>query len=370
MAKAVQQNQSTAVATLAPRLAFDPVVAQKFGISNSGWLTLVDAIFPLAQSAAGVALALSYCKVRKLDPFKRVCHIVPIWNAKLNRNIETVWPGIAELRMTAFRTGVYAGCDPTEFGPVRKFTLEGKESNYENGSKVERKRTAIVEAPEWCRITVWRIVAGTRVSFPGPTVYFLASYGKKSRASDLPTEKWERTAAYMLEKVAEAAALRKAFPEEIGDWSSSDEAEAGLDLSDEAEAGIDLSGGPVIDNWETAPSDAPEAETSKPKAETKKADAKKAEEKKPATIDLVDGDGVVVASLPAMSAWVAALGDLVKDREPVDAEAIYSANRATLETISTRAANSGAAELVEACRLIAETFLPPVDDAGGSENAS
>src|SRR5690348_581336 len=63
-----------------PRLPYHPAIEERFGVKAAEWKALVEAVFPLAQSVDSVVLALSYCKARKLDPFKRVVHIVPIWD--------------------------------------------------------------------------------------------------------------------------------------------------------------------------------------------------------------------------------------------------------------------------------------------------
>ena len=91
------------------------------GIDNIGWKVLQDVIFPNATSADSIIMALTYCRRRKLDIFKRPVHIVPMYSTAANGGkgamIDTVWPSIAEIRTTAFRTGEYAGRDPTAFGP-------------------------------------------------------------------------------------------------------------------------------------------------------------------------------------------------------------------------------------------------------------
>ena len=204
-----------------PRIPYHPAIEQRFGVDQAGWRALIDAVWPGAKSADAVALALSYCKARKLDPFKKPVHIVPVWNSALGREVESVWPGIGELRTTAFRTGHFAGCDATEFGPDKAFTFSGR---VKAGKDKWEDRTIKLTAPEWAQITVYRIVGGQRFAFPGPRVYFLAAYGRKGK-SEIPNDKWEQMPSYMLEKVAEAAALRKAFPEEMGDMQTAEEME-------------------------------------------------------------------------------------------------------------------------------------------------
>lgn len=198
-----------------PRLPWAPAIEERFGVDKSSWKALVEAVYPLAQSVDSVILALSYCKARRLDPFKRPVHIVPIYDKEKRRLVDTIWPGIAEHRTTAFRTKQYAGADPTAFGPsiTRTFTGDGREGQMK----------AEVTFPEWAQMTLYRMVDGQRVPIPGPRVYWLETYSRIGR-TDVPNDMWQKRASGQLEKCAEAAALRKAFPEEIGDELTADEA--------------------------------------------------------------------------------------------------------------------------------------------------
>lgn len=205
-----------------PRLPYHPAIDERFGVKAAEWKALVEAVFPLAQSVDSVVLALSYCKARKLDPFKRVVHIVPIWdknyigpNGKKGRYTDTIWPGIGELRTTAFRTKQYAGADACAFGPMtdRVFTLENDSGE---------RRNVPVKFPEWAQLTVYRMIDGQRVPIPGPRVYWIETYSRMGR-SELPNDMWQKRPVGQLEKCAEAAALRRAFPEELGDEHTADE---------------------------------------------------------------------------------------------------------------------------------------------------
>jgi phage recombination protein Bet len=181
------------------------------GISLGEWNVLVDTVFPAANTAGAVALAVSYCKARHLDPFKRVVHIVPIYDKERKMWVETVWPGIAVHRTTAFRTREYAGHDEVAFGPEIERTWD----DGDNGS-------VTIQFPEWAQMTVYRIVHGQRCGFPGPKVRWIETYAAKK--SDAPNSMWADRPYGMIEKCAEAAALRGAFPEELGDEPSEVEA--------------------------------------------------------------------------------------------------------------------------------------------------
>jgi hypothetical protein len=71
---------------------------------------------------------------------------------------------------------------------------------------------------------VYRVVDGERCRFAGPKVYWLETYATRKHDTDEPNAMWADRPRGQLEKCAEAAALRAAFPEEIGDELSSDEA--------------------------------------------------------------------------------------------------------------------------------------------------
>lgn len=206
-----------------PRFPWDPAIGQQYATSlkvdKQSWRALIDAIFPTARSAESVMMALAYCRSRSLDVWKRPVHIVPMWSEAQGRMIETVWPGIAEIRTTAVRTGQYAGNDAAEFGPWIESEFSGE---AKRGGKVE-KEVVKLRHPEWCRLTVYKIMGGIRVPFVGPKVVWKETYATKSRWTDVPNSMWFERAEGQIEKCAEAAALRRAFPEEIGSDYSAEE---------------------------------------------------------------------------------------------------------------------------------------------------
>ena len=212
-----EANHEKAVALAPERLPYHPSVQERFGIDRASWRALVDAVFPAAKTPESVILALSYCRARKLDPFKRPVHIVPMWSSALRQEVETVWPGIGELRTTACRTQGYAGIDPATFGPEVERTFSDVDSK-------SQRVTATVTYPEWCQVTVYRVVGGQRVAFAGPRVRWTETFSARGKAK-VPNDRWARAPYQMIEKVAEAAALRRAFPEEVGEVMTADEME-------------------------------------------------------------------------------------------------------------------------------------------------
>lgn len=200
------------LATIKPRLPY-PADVEKYGIDEDKWRVLLEAIFPSATSPASVVLALAYCKSRNLDPLKRPIHIVPVWDSKQKRNVETIWPGIGELRTTASRTGVYAGRDETKFG---------QDVTEEFGPDRDGKK-ATVTYPKWAQVTVYKIVQGVRCAFEGPRVYWKETYAKRKNNSDVPNSMWEKRPRGQVDKCAEAASIRAAFPEEVGEQLTAEE---------------------------------------------------------------------------------------------------------------------------------------------------
>jgi phage recombination protein Bet len=205
----VTATTSQALTIKPPRFPYMPEVKEKFDIDEEAWRALVEAIFPNAQSVGSIILALSYCKKRTLDVFKRNVHIVPIWDKDKRCYVDTIWPGIGELRTTAFRTGHYAGRDATQFG-------EDITSTW----KVDGREVSLVH-PEWAQVTVYRMVEGQRVAFAGPPVFWLETFA--STRDGCPNSMWMKRPRGQIDKCAEGAALRAAFPEEWGDTPSSDE---------------------------------------------------------------------------------------------------------------------------------------------------
>ncbi len=202
------QSQSNVPAVSQPRLPYHPGLKERFGIDQTEWRALVESTFPAARSVGAVILALAYCKARNLDPFKKTVHIVPIWDKARGCEVETVWPGIAEYRTTASRTACYAGHDEVVHGPM----LDDKWGDVDRKGK--KYGEVAVAFPEWSQMTVYRIVNGERCAFPGPKVYWLETYASKK--GGCPNSMWAKRPFGMIDKCAEAAALRGAFPEELG----------------------------------------------------------------------------------------------------------------------------------------------------------
>lgn len=191
------------------QIATIPDCINSRNIDPATFSALSNSIFPGAMPES-IALAWDYCMARKLDPMKKPCHIVPmnVKNAKTG-NYEwrdVIMPGIAEIRITADRTGKYAGQDAPVFGPFVEMVFG--------------KQTHVV--PDWCSVTVYRWMNGERVPF-SHTEYFeeAANTLKDGTLNSM----WTKRKRGQLAKCAEAGALRKAFPEESGGMIVAEEAE-------------------------------------------------------------------------------------------------------------------------------------------------
>jgi phage recombination protein Bet len=213
-----------------------PVASQtlaQIGLDPGTWAVLTDSIFPSARTPEGVLLAVRYCQARGLDVMKRPVHVVPMWSKALNREVETVWPGIAEVQTTAARTGCWAGLDSPRFGPEVTRTFRGsvkRDGRWEDGE-------ATLTYPQWAEVTVYRLVNGVRCPF-SETVFWEETYARAGRG-ELPNEMWQKRPRGQLLKCAKAASLRAAFPEEAG-YTAEEMAGKPIEADD-------LPAGPVID---------------------------------------------------------------------------------------------------------------------------
>ncbi len=193
----------TALATIAPRNTA-LTETQDRAILNA----LRDSFYPGAREDS-ILMVLNYCKAANLDPMTRPVHIVPM-SVKKPGTREYEWrdvvmPGIEFYRTKADRTGKYAGMDDEEFGPEITNTQWG------------------ITYPQWCKVTVYKITDGWvgRVAYSAK-VFWLESYATQGKDSSAPNAMWRKRPFGQLSKCAEAAALRKAFPE-VGGQPTADE---------------------------------------------------------------------------------------------------------------------------------------------------
>lgn len=140
---------------------------------------------------AEVNYSVAICNQLQLNPLLKQIHFVKR-NTK-NGPVITAQTGIDGFRLTAERTGAYAGSD---------------EPIYEYDAK-DKKR------PLKATVTVYKMMQGQRCAFTASArwdEYYQATGGQ-----------WEKMPHVMLSKCAEALALRKAFPAELSALRSDEE---------------------------------------------------------------------------------------------------------------------------------------------------
>lgn len=183
------------------------------GESRQAIITALKNSLYLGAKDESVLMVLSYCQAAGLDPMTKPVHIVPMQVKDSTTGVkewrDVIMPGIELYRTKAARTKEYAGCSEPEFGPG----IEVKGKNRWN------KEVSTIY-PEWCKVTVKRIVQGQIVEFSAKELWIenYASDGK----TPMPNAMWSKRPFAQLAKCAEAQALRKAFPE-VGAHQTSDE---------------------------------------------------------------------------------------------------------------------------------------------------
>ena len=160
--------------------------------TQSGWtveqVELVRRTICKGATDDEMQLFISQCKRTGLDPFSRQIHAVKRWDGREKREVMTIQTGIDGYRLIADRTGKYAGNDD----PV-----------YDRDDTPH---------PNKATVTVWKIVEDQRVPFTRSARW---SEFVQTTKDGTVTRFWAKMPFLMLGKVAEALALRAAFPQEL-----------------------------------------------------------------------------------------------------------------------------------------------------------
>ena len=202
-----------------------------FSGTDIAWRSLCEC-YPSAETPEVLMAVMEYCAVRRLDPYKRPVHVVPMWNSRLRRKVQVVMQGINEVEITAARTQKWAGMDLPVWGPDIEHTFKG---SFENEDGTTRDTQVRLVFPAWCAVTVYRLVGGERRAFT-EQLHWMECYGRAGFRSEVPNERWTKAPRQMLHKCVKSAVLRAAFPEE------------GLDYTHEEMEGRETeAGGIVID---------------------------------------------------------------------------------------------------------------------------
>jgi phage recombination protein Bet len=262
-------------------------------------------LYPGARPES-ISMVLGYCEARGLDPMRKPVHIVPMWVkdpvTKQGSMQDVVLPGIALYRIEAARTGEYAGKTEPVFGPTIEATLGGVKVSF----------------PEWCSITLYRIVNGQRCEFAARE-YWLENYATAGKDSEAPNAMWRKRAFGQLAKCAEAQALRMAFPEATGGEPTAEEMEG------------KESGPRHVENLATAAAPAP-APAARPASEPLPLIDPDAKEHNIGSIEIwhraaMKAIGLLAHDFAALRAWAVSNRDnfeVVKHRYPETAQEILT----------------------------------------------
>jgi len=193
-------------------MAKESSIAQS-GLSESDIQTLAQAgIIPAGTPAAMVQVFATSCKLHGLSPFKKEIYLVG-YNGKYSTIV-----GIDGLRKKADRTGKLAGKDDAKFDLMPDGTFKTAAQ-----LKIERK------LPTTCTVTVYKDFSGVARAFT-KTVLF------SEYCPAQPSNKWATMPFNMIEKCAEAAALRMGFASETAGLHIEEETAAIKDVTIEAAA--------------------------------------------------------------------------------------------------------------------------------------
>lgn len=180
-------------------------------LSEKDLATLAKAgVIPVGTPAAILSVFAMTCQQHGLSPFKKEIYLVN-YGGKYSTIV-----GIDGLRAKADRTGQLAGKDDAKFDLM-------PDGSYQTAAQLKQAG----KKPTSCTVTVYRAISGMRCPFT-KTVLF-AEYCPANA-----TQKWGTMPFNMIEKCAEAAALRMGFASETAGLLIDEESAAIQDITIQA----------------------------------------------------------------------------------------------------------------------------------------
>lgn len=214
-------------------------------LTESELLDVMESSLYPGAKVTSIKLALGYCKAAGLDPMQKPVHLVPMSVKKAGTKDyewrDVVMPGIGLYRTQAARTGEHVGTDEPVYGPM----IDLRIGDF------------VMQVPEWCKVTVYRMKHGVRCAFTA-TEYWIENYATAGKDSTMPNTMWKKRSRGQISKCAEAQALRKGFPE-VGNQPTAEEMEGKAIDSEFVDAATgEINGSPPI---------TPQRKSEKPAAE-------------------------------------------------------------------------------------------------------
>lgn len=201
--RSLDQPESAPAAIQPRSVALAPVAANQMATLDREQIALLKEMFLKDATDAELKLFTQVCNRTGLDPFSKQIYPIKRWSSEAKKEVMGIQVGIDGFRSIASRTGEYEGQTEPQWC--------GEDGVWVN---VWLKTTP----PAAARIGVWR--RGFREPVFGIALF--KSYKQVKRDGTL-TSFWLKMGELMLSKVAEALALRKAFPFELSGLYTGDE---------------------------------------------------------------------------------------------------------------------------------------------------
>lgn len=183
--------------------------------------TLKNSIYPGAKDES-IGMVMAYCNAKKYDPVAKPVHIVSMkvktgkkgksskgYDYDIKEDRDVIMPGIGSYRIDAYRTGAYAGMSKPLFGPMITERLGSEDFTF----------------PEWCEITVRKLMPNGQIVEFTALEYWLENYATAGTDTTAPNAMWKKRKRGQIAKCTEAQALRKAFPDAVGNVPTFEEME-------------------------------------------------------------------------------------------------------------------------------------------------